>query len=102
MAALNEPLNGNLHGTRGADFSCHRQAVRAGVSGAFKAFLSTRIQSLQSLLGYSHWEVPIANIKGEVLFRSWKDLFETSGEMVPQTPHIYSFNGRDVNYDSTW
>lgn len=42
MAALNEPYSGNLHGTRGADFSCYRQAVRAGIVGSFKAFLSTR------------------------------------------------------------
>lgn len=42
LAALNEPYSGNLHGTRGADFSCYRQAVRAGIVGSFKAFLSTR------------------------------------------------------------
>lgn len=65
-------------------------------------FIAHRIQSLQGLLSYSHWDVPISNIKGEVLFRSWKDLFETNGEMLPQAPRLYSFNGRDVIHDSTW
>ncbi|XP_031632594.1 uncharacterized protein LOC116346596 isoform X2 [Contarinia nasturtii] len=102
IAALNEPYAGNLHGTRGADFSCYRQAVRAGIVGSFKAFLSTRIQSLQGLVSYMHWDVPIANIKGEMIFRSWKDLFDTNGEFSFQSPRLYSFNGRDVLHDSTW
>lgn len=102
LAALNEPYSGNLHGTRGADFSCYRQAVRAGIVGNFKAFLSTRIQSLQGLVSYAHWDVPIANIKGETIYRSWKDLFDTNGELSYQSPRLYSFNGRDVVQDSTW
>lgn len=61
-----------------------------------------RIQSLQGLVSYAHWDVPIANIKGETIFRSWKDLFDTNGEMSYQSPRLYSFNGRDVLQDSTW
>lgn len=102
LAALNEPYAGNLHGTRGADFLCYRQAGRAGIAGSFKAFLSTRIQSLQGLISYNHWDVPIANIKGEMIFRSWKDLFDTNGELSFQSPRLYSFNGKDVLNDSTW
>lgn len=42
MAALNEPYSGEMQGQRGADFACYRQARRAGLSGTFKAFLSSR------------------------------------------------------------
>lgn len=61
-----------------------------------------RIQSLQGLVSYAHWDVPIANTKGEMMFRSWKDLFDTNGEMSYQSPRLYSFNGRDVMHDSAW
>lgn len=61
-----------------------------------------RIQSLQGLVSYAHWDVPIANTKGEMMFRSWKDLFDTNGEMSHQSPRLYSFNGRDVMHDSGW
>lgn len=30
MIALNDPLNGNLEGVRGADLECYRQAREAG------------------------------------------------------------------------
>lgn len=30
MIALNEPLDGNLEGVRGADLECYRQARQAG------------------------------------------------------------------------
>lgn len=36
------------------------------------------------------------------MFRSWKDLFDTNGEMSYQSPRLYSFNGRDVMHDSAW
>lgn len=36
------------------------------------------------------------------MFKSWKDLFDTNGEMSYQSPRLYSFNGRDVMHDSAW
>lgn len=42
MIALNEPMNGNMHGIRGADYACYRQAARAGLPGVYKAFLNSR------------------------------------------------------------
>lgn len=69
---------------------------------SMKIVLDFRIQSLQSLVSYAHWDVPIANIKGEMMFRSWKELFDTNGEFSYQSPRLYSFNGRDVLHDSTW
>lgn len=67
-----------------------------------KNVINYRIQSLQGLVSYAHWDVPISNIKGEMIFRSWKDLFDTNGEFSYQSPRLYSFNGRDVLHDSTW
>lgn len=42
LIALNEPYNGNMHGIRGADYACYRQAARAGLPGVYKAFLNSR------------------------------------------------------------
>lgn len=63
MAALNEPYTGDMKGQRGADYSCYRQARRAGLRGTFRAFISSRIQNLDSIVRYSDRELPVVNIK---------------------------------------
>lgn len=50
MAALNAPYTGDIHGIRGADYSCYREARRAGLRGTFRAFLSSRTQNLDSIV----------------------------------------------------
>ena len=42
------------------------------------------------------------NIKGEVLFNSWRELFTGSSAPFPLPPRIYSFDGRNVLTDSSW
>lgn len=125
MIALNEPYSGNAHGIRGADYACYRQAARAGLPGVYKAFLNSRYifilnrfdheffdflwiilffrtQRLQSLLQDSFDELPVANIRGEILFNTWNSLFDTNGEMSYQSSRILSFSGRDIITDRTW
>lgn len=63
MAALNEPYTGDMKGQRGADYSCYRQARRAGLRGTYRAFLSSRIQNLDSIVRYADWDLPVVNIK---------------------------------------
>lgn len=63
MAALNEPYSGDMKGQRGIDYSCYRQARRAGLRGTFKAFVSSRVQNLDSIVHYLDRELPIVNIK---------------------------------------
>jgi len=63
MAALNEPCTGDMTGVRGADYSCYRESRRAGLRGTFRAFLSSRVQNLDSIVRFSDRDLPVVNIK---------------------------------------
>lgn len=121
MSALNEPFSGNLQGMRNADLNCHRQARRAGLMGTFRAFLSARhenklnyflvnitfspyfrIQNLDSIVKPEDRELPITNLRGDVLFNSWNSIFSAQGGFFSQAPRIYSFSGKNVLNDPTW
>ncbi|XP_034951100.1 collagen alpha-1(XVIII) chain isoform X3 [Chelonus insularis] len=102
MAALNEPMTGDMHGLSGADFACYRQARRAGLRGTFRAFLSSRVQNVDSIVRSSDRDLPIVNIKGDVLFNSWREMFSGNGAYFSPNPRIYSFNGKNVLTDFTW
>ncbi|XP_050545563.1 collagen alpha-1(XVIII) chain-like isoform X2 [Daktulosphaira vitifoliae] len=102
VAALNEPYSGNMHGVQSVDYSCYRQSRRAGLHGAFKAFLSSRNNNLKTIVHESDRDLPLVNIKGDVLFNSWKDVFTENGEFLSHQPKIYSFNGKNVLTDFSW
>lgn len=72
---MNEPHSGDMHGLRGADYSCYRESQRAGLRGTFRALLSSRVQNLDSIVRQSDRELPIVNLRGDVLFNSWSDMF---------------------------
>lgn len=124
MAALNEPYPGDMQGVHNADFSCYRQSQRAGLKGTFRAFLTSRVQNMDSIVGFQERELPVVNTKvrkksylctqsdtrdfsininsqGEVLFSTWKSIFSQGGSFLQQ-PRIYSFNGKNVLTDLTW
>lgn len=62
--ALNTPLSGGMRGIRGADFQCFQQARAVGLSGTFRAFLSSRLQDLYSIVRRADRSfVPIVNLK---------------------------------------
>lgn len=63
IAALNEPQTGDMHGVRGADYACYRQARRAGLRGTFRAFLTSRVQNLDSIVRSSDKDLPVVNTK---------------------------------------
>ncbi|KOB69137.1 putative collagen alpha 1 chain, partial [Operophtera brumata] len=103
LAALNEPLSGNMHGVRRADYACYRQARRAGLRGTFRALLTSRIQNLDSTVRYADRHLPVVNLQGDVLFKSFSAIFDGSGGiMAGGTPRIYSFNGKNILTDSSW
>ena len=91
-----------MQGIRGADFGCYRQARRAGLSGTFRAFLSARVQNLDSIVRSADRSLPVVNIKKEVLFNSWNSIFDGQGGFFSQVPRIYSFNGKNVLTDPNW
>lgn len=62
--ALNSPLSGGMRGIRGADFQCFQQARAVGLAGTFRAFLSSRLQDLYSIVRRAdRGTVPIVNLK---------------------------------------
>lgn len=55
-----------------------------------------------SVLNDFHRKLPVSNIKGEVLFNSWYEMFSSSGAPFQHPPRIYSFSGKNVLTDLTW
>lgn len=103
LAALNEPQSGSMHGVRGADYSCYRQARNANLQGTFRAFLSSWVQNLDSIVKFSDRNLPVVNTKGDLLFRSWDEIYNGGGKFQRAgPPAIYSFNGRNVIQDLHW
>ena len=91
-----------MQGIRGADFACHREARRAGLSTSFRAFLASRIQNLDGIIRLEDRNLPVVNTRGDVLFNTWNSIFNGQGGFFSQVPRIYSFNGKNVLTDPNW
>lgn len=103
LVALNTPLSGGMRGIRGADFQCFQQARQVGLAGTFRAFLSSRLQDLYSIVRRAdRTAVPIVNLRDEVLFSNWEALFTGSEAPLRAGARILSFDGRDILQDSAW
>lgn len=64
VIALNAPQSGAMRGIRGADYMCFTQAQAIGMKGTFRAFLSAKLQDLQSIVRKADRDrVPIINLK---------------------------------------
>ena len=64
LIALNSPQTGAMRGIRGADFMCFTQAQAIGMKGTFRAFLSSRLQDLYSIVRKADRDnMPIVNLK---------------------------------------
>lgn len=64
LIALNAPQSGNMRGIRGADFLCFQQARAVGLKGTFRAFLSSKLQDLYTIVrGSDRDHLPILNLK---------------------------------------
>uniref|UniRef100_A0A3Q3KH34 Collagenase NC10/endostatin domain-containing protein n=1 Tax=Monopterus albus TaxID=43700 RepID=A0A3Q3KH34_MONAL len=102
LIALNAPQTGNMRGIRGADFLCFQQARAVGLKGTFRAFLSSKLQDLYTIVRRSDRDgFPILNLKDQVLFSSWESIFNDASRMRENVP-MYSFDGRDILRDSAW
>uniref|UniRef100_A0A8C5WLG5 Collagenase NC10/endostatin domain-containing protein n=1 Tax=Leptobrachium leishanense TaxID=445787 RepID=A0A8C5WLG5_9ANUR len=103
LMALNAPLSGSMRSIRGVDFQCFEQARKAGLQGTYRAFLSSRLQDLYSIVRRADRQsVPIVNLRDDQLFNNWESLFSGSEAQMAPGARIYSFDGRDVLTDSTW
>ncbi|XP_010726086.1 collagen alpha-1(XV) chain-like, partial [Meleagris gallopavo] len=90
-----------MSGIRGADLQCYRQSQEARLYGTFRAFLSAPSQDLASIVKRTDRTLPIVNLKGQLLARSWSSLLQSQAGAAPRSP-IYTFNGRDVLTDALW
>lgn len=63
---------------------------------------SHRIQNLDSIVKPEDRDLPITNLRGDVLFNSWNSIFSAQGGFFSQAPRIYSFSGKNVLNDPTW
>uniref|UniRef100_A0A3Q2QU39 Collagenase NC10/endostatin domain-containing protein n=1 Tax=Fundulus heteroclitus TaxID=8078 RepID=A0A3Q2QU39_FUNHE len=98
LVALNSPLRGDMRGIRGADFQCYQQARSMGLTSTYRAFLSSHLQDLATIVRKADRNnLPVVNLRGEVLFANWASIFSgNAGVFNPSTP-IYSFDGPDVH-----
>ncbi|KRY85055.1 Collagen alpha-1(XV) chain [Trichinella pseudospiralis] len=96
LIALNDPFTGNMHGVRGADFACYHQARAAGFTTTFRAFVSSQVQDLDKIVHHSDRGTPVVNLRGQVLFNSWDDMFRDGGAFFSLNTPIYSFDRKDV------
>lgn len=58
---MNELHDGDMGGISGADRLCYEQAGDAGLSGSFRAVLTSRLQSLRSLVYSRYQALPVIN-----------------------------------------
>uniref|UniRef100_A0A8C1RX49 Collagen, type XV, alpha 1b n=1 Tax=Cyprinus carpio TaxID=7962 RepID=A0A8C1RX49_CYPCA len=103
LVALNAPFSGDMHGIRGADYQCYQQARARGLTSTYRAFLSSHLQDLSSIVKKGdHFSLPVVNLKGDVLFSSWISMFSGNGAVFDPLTPIYSFDGRNVMTDQAW
>ncbi|KAI9535111.1 hypothetical protein NQZ68_007200 [Dissostichus eleginoides] len=103
IIALNAPQTGNMRGIRGADFLCFQQARTVGLKGTFRAFLSSKLQDLYTIVRRADRDnFSIVNLKDQVLFNSWESMFGDNTNKMRENVPIYSFDGRDTLRDSAW
>ncbi|KAH7637472.1 collagenase-like protein [Dermatophagoides farinae] len=102
LVALNQPYTGDMHGVRDVDYECFRQSRRANLKGTFRAFITSRVQNLDSLVRARDSRLPVVNMKDELLFNQVRDMFTGWGAPFPYPPKIYSFDGRNIFTDQQW
>lgn len=103
LIALNTPQSGNMRGIRGADYLCFQQARAVGLKGTFRAFLSSKLQDLYTIVRRGDRDnVPIVNLKNQILFKSWESIFGDDPSTFTENVPVYSFDGRDILRDSAW
>ncbi|XP_062813992.1 collagen alpha-1(XV) chain isoform X2 [Anolis carolinensis] len=104
LVALNTPLTGDMNGIAGVDLQCYQQSQEAKLNGTFRAFLSSSTQSLFSIVKRTDRGLPIVNLKGQLLAKSWNALFSRNGTLHFNSMRfpVYTFNGHNVMTDPTW
>uniref|UniRef100_A0A803TBU5 Collagenase NC10/endostatin domain-containing protein n=1 Tax=Anolis carolinensis TaxID=28377 RepID=A0A803TBU5_ANOCA len=99
LVALNTPFSGDMR----ADYQCFQQARAAGLTSTYRAFLSSHLQDLLTVVRKTdRYHLPIVNLKDEILFDNWEAIFSGKGGQFDLRIPIYSFDGRNVFTDPAW
>ncbi|XP_031706024.1 collagen alpha-1(XVIII) chain-like isoform X1 [Anarrhichthys ocellatus] len=103
LVALNQPHSGDMMGLDVADRMCYEQAKAMGLAPNYRAFISSHRQDLVHVVYPSLREtLPVTNLRGDVMFRNWRSIFNGDGGPLDARIPIYSFDGRDVLADPFW
>ncbi|KAK2859717.1 hypothetical protein Q5P01_004337 [Channa striata] len=103
LVALNQPHSGDMMGLDMADRMCYEQAKAMGLAPNYRAFISSHRQDLVHVVYPGFREtLPITNLRGDVMFRNWRSIFNGNGGVINAGIPIYSFDGRDVLADPFW
>ncbi|KAM3859541.1 uncharacterized protein ACN63O_016073 [Diretmus argenteus] len=103
LVALNQPHSGDMMGLNTADRMCYEQAKAMGLAPNYRAFISSHRQDLVHVVYPGFREtLPVTNLRGDVMFRNWRAIFNGSGGPINTKIPIYSFDGRDVLADPFW
>ncbi|KAK5849788.1 hypothetical protein PBY51_014094 [Eleginops maclovinus] len=103
LVALNQPHSGDMTGLDTADRMCYEQAKAMGLAPNYRAFISSHRQDLVHVVYPGFREnLPITNLRGDVMFRNWREIFTGDGGAMDARIPIYSFDGRDVIADPFW
>lgn len=103
-----------MKGINYIDYQCQKSAYDAGVSGVYRAFLSSpKHPGVDIIHSVKNDYDIIVNLKNETLFKSWKSIFKRTTKLwnfddvmntfsgKPPT-FVYSFNGKNVIEDDHW
>ncbi|XP_039646599.1 collagen alpha-1(XVIII) chain-like isoform X3 [Perca fluviatilis] len=103
LVALNQPHSGDMMGLDVADRMCYEQAKAMGLAPNYRAFISSQRQDLVHVVYPGFREtLPVTNLRGDVMFRNWRSIFNGDGGPWDARIPIYSFDGRDVLADPFW
>ncbi|KAA8580544.1 hypothetical protein FQN60_013502 [Etheostoma spectabile] len=103
LVALNQPHSGDMMGLDVADRMCYEQAKAMGLAPNYRAFISSQRQDLVHVVYPGFREtLPVTNLRGDLMFRNWRSVFNGDGGPLDARIPIYSFDGRDVLADPFW
>jgi len=72
------------------------------INGMLNSRFVYRVQNLDTIVRTADRDLPVVNTRGDVLFNSWKGIFNGQGGFFSQAPRIYSFSGKNVMTDPSW
>jgi hypothetical protein len=87
-----------IGGVAGADEICRSEALEAGLSGSYKAWIADSDPNSAPATRFTQASVPYVNVKGDTIASDWADLID--GTLSNDI--IFSEEGRDETINGVW